>query len=227
MRLLRLTCSPMEEFSLMAQNPPFFYYFCCLVLGSYLVATLLSPFIDQATNAQWADSMNSSQLLTASANLHAWKVLGLVVMPISLGIKSACLSALVWAFITLTGHEVPYKIVLTVVVAASITLVLEGITGVFVLSQRGFSAIGGTQDLAVSLGMDLLFPKSSPFVASMLGNLNPFEFWYTGLLGIGFWKAGRVPVFVSFGTAFLAWAATVLVEAEVQYLVTSLHGILA
>jgi len=67
----------------------------------------------------------------------------------------------------------------------SITGILLQLVQVIVLMMKGAGSISSPADLQPALGLNLLTPGATGFVAGLLGGINPFTIWGAFLYAVG------------------------------------------
>lgn len=123
--------------------------------------------------------------------------------------KALALGAMAWAVLVLSGREVPFRPVVSLLlygeaILASASLYLAG-----VYYLRGVETLRTPADLQVVQGIDLFVPSASPTVAAMLQTGSLFHIVWFGFLALGLTKVARVSRGLGVTAAVVLWAALV------------------
>jgi hypothetical protein len=108
-----------------------------------------------------------------------------------------------------------FRKLLTVVLAASLIMVLKGLNNLLILWLRGGpEMLRHPGDLVPAIGLDLAFKGQSVFAQSLLTSLNLFDAWYLSLLTLGIVKVTRCPLANALLMSSTVWFLGVLIEMQ-------------
>ena len=137
---------------------------------------------------------------------------GAIFIPIGIGIALLIGGGLLWVLVSLFGGEAKFGKLLSVCTYASVpSVILLSVVGAIVLQMKGASQITSMQDLQPALGLDLLVPGATGFMASALKAINPFGIWGLVLTAIGVSTTHRLSKNTGYIIATIAFLIGVLI----------------
>jgi len=129
-------------------------------------------------------------------------------------------AGLLWVLTALTGSDARYRMLLSVLAHASVTLVLVTMVSALIVFVRGTETVSSFSDLRPAIGLDLLAPGATGFLGSYLNAINPFSIWGVWLTGVGVAVTHRT----SRGTGVVVAAVAYLIGAAIFAVLQSLQG---
>ena len=155
-----------------------------LVISVFLIifAYFFQPFQNAAMETFKA-SMPPEQAAKMGGGGNS--ILGLFVAPVIFLIGLAVASGILSLGVAMTGGQVRYKTLMSVLAYSCTTYAMSAITVLAVLMTRGVSQVVDFGDLRAPIGLDVLVPGAGLYLGSVLNSINPFAVWGVWLVGTG------------------------------------------
>ena len=172
---------PTAVFTRVKERPRILVPWLTLSVFVIVYAFLLRPYQHAAMEAL-AAALPPEQ---AARMNRGDSVFGLLIVPVMLLIGLAAGSGLLALGVALTGGQVRYKTLMSVLAYASSTNVLFCVVTIAVLMTRGVSQVADIADTRAPIGLDLLAPGAGLYLGAVLNAINPLAVWGVWLTGTG------------------------------------------
>ena len=181
--LVRVLYEPAAVFERVREKPKFLLPFVALAVLLMVISYLALPYYRSAMAQQLAQATQANPAAAEAAQKFAF--IGVIVAPVVFALVLVITAFVLWVLVSLFGGEAKFVTLLSVATYVAITGIMLQIAGLAVLMLRGPGAVTSPEDLQPALGLDLLAPGATGFVAAVLKGINPFSVWGLILTGIG------------------------------------------
>ncbi len=211
--------SPSHAFRQILEHPNWLAPFLAIGMGSTLITWLTFPLLQEAVIEQMSVSIPSADLKQVrEVNRTVHYVATIATLP-SILLLWFFSSFAIWLIVQVLEGLAEFKMIFSLVAYSNMTTFIAGVlmAGISIMKvQTGQATV---DELAISIGLDLLWHgELHPITKTVLMNINPFSFWYYGLLVLGLSRicalkrlqaAFAVAIFWSLQTLFAAGATWV------------------
>ena len=179
--VFRVLYDPAAVFTRLRDKPRVLLPFVACVVVLIATTLLLQPYTEKAM-----DALRASLPPEQAARVRGGGVLQVVIgTPIFIFLGLLIGAGLLWVTVSLTASEALFKTLLSVLVHSYVTYIIYAILGAVVVLMRGIEAVSSLVDLRPPLGLDLLVPGATGYVAGLLNGINPLSIWGVWLTGTG------------------------------------------
>jgi len=208
---------PTAVFERVREKPRILVPYVVIVIVLLAIAVVMRPFYEAALRGMIA-TMPPEQAARVDPSRQTMFIL--IFTPINVLVALLLGAGLLWVLTSLTGNEARFKMLLSVLAYAYVTFVLLSIVSSAVLFVRGVETVSSLRDLRPAIGLDLLAPDASGFLAGLLNAINPFSVWGVWLTGVGIAVTHKL----SRGAGVTVAAISFLIGASISALLQSLQG---
>ena len=212
--LVRVLFEPTAVFERVRERPRFLAPYAALAVLQVAIALAMIPYTRPVMEAAMAQAMQARGATGTAPNAGAFAYIGVGVQPVVLVLLLLIGTAVVWVMTSLFAGDGRFGTLLSVVTYSAVTLCLQLLVTLLVLSVRGVESIQSPADLQPPLGLDLLAPDTKGFVGGLLKGVNPFAIAGYWLIGIGVSVTHQVPRRTGYGIAAAAFAVMLVIGAS-------------
>ncbi|MBZ5498589.1 MAG: YIP1 family protein [Acidobacteriia bacterium] len=178
--------APRSAFARDFDGPSYLLPLCILGLSFALLVLLQAPWSIEWAGRQMRAAGTPQDQVAAGVDLmwstQRWAA---AFMPLLLFLRWFLFALTLWLTSQLFLAKADFSRVLSVVAYSYIPILFRDTTLLLVLWLRGKEALNHPEALNIAIGFNLLMPRLPPAWSFLLGNINPFEFWYVILLTVG------------------------------------------
>lgn len=204
--VLKVLYEPGAVFERVRERPKFLVPFLAICAVQIAIYFLNLPFMKAGIAATAATRP------AGGPDPSKFLMLGVIFIPIAIGIALLIGGGLLWVMVSLFGGEAKFSSLLSVSAYASVpSVILLAVVGAIVLQVKGTSQIASMQDLQPALGLDLLVPGASGFAGAALKAINPFGIWGLVLTAIGVSTTHRLSKSTGYIIATIGFVIGVLI----------------
>lgn len=208
---------PTAVYERLREKPRVLVPYLVIVVALLAIAVAMRPFYEAGLRGMVA-TLPPEQAARVDPSRQTMFIL--IFTPINVIIALLLGAGLLWVLTSLTGNDARFKMLMSVLAYAYVTFVLVSIVSAAVLYVRGVESVTTMRDLRPPIGLDLLAPGATGFVAGLLNAINPFSVWGVWLTGVGVAVTHKV----SRGTGLTIAAVSFLIAASIGALLQSLQG---
>jgi hypothetical protein len=185
-RLVRTIWTPSQAFEEVREEPACLGPFLVVGLGAAAVAYATLPVFEGLFLLSLSEPLSPDRLehLTRMHRLMRYlSIAGVFLGTLLSGLVSAFL---IWLIVQVFEGAAGFKAILSVVFHASVISLISGVLVAALTLAKAQGGAASPEDLDIRLGADLLVRGDPhPALKALLAGLNPFSFWYYGLLTVG------------------------------------------
>ena len=206
--LVRVLFSPTAVFERLRERPVWFVPAIVLGILATVLGYLFIPFRLASMSGQMAKA--AAQNPNASAQIESFTRVAVFASPIFVLIFLVIVAGVLWLLVTLLASgEARFKTLLSVATYTALPGILLQVATLLVLKMKGVESVTTPLDLQPPLGLNLLAPNATGFLAGVLAGINPFTVWGMVLTAIGVQVTQRT----SKGSAYAVAIVTMLLAA--------------
>ena len=182
--LFRVLVEPTPVFEGLRERPKFIVP--ALVVGVLfaILGYLMLPFRLASMAPQMAQV--AAQNPNAAAQMAKFQSFGVYLTPIFVILFLLVVAGVLWLLVMLVaGGDAKYRLLLSVATYTALPALLLQVAALVVLKMKGVETVTSPLDLQPPLGLNLLAPSASGFMAGVLAGINPFTIWGMILTAIG------------------------------------------
>jgi hypothetical protein len=222
--MLNLFLTPSRLFQRIAKSPGWVLPFAIVVLLNVAAVLLTEPISQQVFLHTLPPGMDGARLAQIQSSLRISSYLSLLLSPIVIFLRIGILVVLFYAAtVVLTGADVPYRRIVSLLTYCSVFTALDRLGGVIMNYLVGADNLERPADMQTTfLSANAFFHPANPLLRSLFDNLSPFTIWYLVLVAAGMTVIARVPrsraVMITFAvwliqTVFLCTASLLFAQA--------------
>ncbi len=182
--LFRVLFEPTAVFEGIRERPKFIVPAIVVGVLFAIVGYLMVPYRIASMAPQIAQM--AAQNPNAAAQMEKFQSIGVFAAPIFVILFLLIVAVLMWLFVMLfAGGDAKYKTLLSVATYTALPAFFLQLAGWLVLKMKGVESVTSPLDLQPPLGLNLLAPSVTGFMAGVLAGINPFTIWGTILTAIG------------------------------------------
>lgn len=208
--LVRVLFSPGEVFERLREKPVWLVPAIVLGIFGTVIGYLFVPFRLASMAGQMARA--AAQNPGAPAQIEAFTRGFVFATPIFVLIILLIVTGVLWLLVTLlAGGEARFKTLLCVATYTALPSLLLQVATLVVLKMKGVESVTSPLDLQPPLGLNLLTPNVTGFLAGVLASINPFTIWGMVLTAVGVQVTQRTSKGAAYTVAITAMMLGVLI----------------